>query len=269
MEGWPRSHRNASRLRTNSMPPDPAFPGYAERTSYPVYPSVPPKNRYGRRRAGSRYVEELGRSKQRHSHRYGNELHNQIASADVQDEMSPSRRYAVNNLDEIPYHDIAYPFGPFPQYDKLRGTRPPQHEPPKEHHYMHARTDDAYQTTPHHHISYNFPARYSDNEDSWRSDESSPLGLSFGFSLGFFGLDGNTRVPLAKTPPMSLERGWVRGSKSIVGDDSKMYRESIFNISSSRYTNFSDRGLPCEAELNVQPPAAASQRSLHPLLNWM
>ena len=46
-------------------------------------------------------------------------------------------------------------------------------------------------------------------------------------------------------------------------------RESIIDVSSSRYVDISDSGHPCGAELILQPRVGDSERALQPLLNWM
>ena len=99
--------------------------------------------------------------------------------------------------------------------------------------------------------------------------ERSTSGLSFGLSFGFFDPYEKPQDSPAPTSGTSPHRGKVKGSKSIVGEDPQKFNEYIFNVLSSRYRNSSDSGQRCEAKLVLQPPAGESERSLHPLLNWM
>ena len=100
-------------------------------------------------------------------------------------------------------------------------------------------------------------------------DQRSPRGLKFGVSLARSSPDNNSSVPITQTPETNLGHDGVKGSKNIIEGDYKIYKESIFSVSSSRYTNFSDLAMPVEAELVLQPPAGPTKRSLSPLLTWM
>lgn len=97
----------------------------------------------------------------------------------------------------------------------------------------------------------------------------SPPSLSFGFSFGDPIPEGDSRASLTQASFTTLDRGGVKGSKSIVGDDFKAYRKSIFNVLSSRYTNFSYTQEQCIAELVMQPPSETPEQNLNLLLIWM
>ena len=197
------------------------------------YPS--PRHDSGRRRTESRYINEPGRSKIKISHRRASEYRKRsIYSAQHFDQaLDPGLFHTKHN------------FNPYPE---TRSRRP---EPVISHGGGRSRVRCCRVVS-------------EDSEDEDRP--SSPL--SVGFSFKSFDPHEKSQGSSAQISLTSPGRGRISGSKSIVGDESKTYRESIINVSSSRYINSSDPGQSCGAELILQPPARG-ERSLQPLLNWM
>lgn len=245
-----------------------------------------------RRRTESRRVEEPGRSKQKISHRHGSGHQKQSAFTGVHNEATPGHYYADDSPKKFHYHypnETPYRFSR--RHDRLDGQEKnwgllvPEGQNIDEMLIQEGRMAPHYdprlvRDTFYHPPDSIDPKRrtYSEAQNSVSTisytdrsykDKLSPTGLSFGFSFGVFAQDQRSSISLPETSLTNLDRAGVKGSNNIVRGDSKVYRESIFNVSSSRYTNRSDLGLPCEAELVLQPLAGASERSLHPLLNWM
>ena len=203
----------------------------------PLYPeayNTSPRHDFGRRRTESRYIKEPGRSRIKISHRRGSDYHTQNTYSPQQfiQTLDPK----LFDPESINHQSPIYENLPSPE-----AVDPHEHE----------------EGSPHLH-----------SEDLEDKDERS-FPLSFGFSFDFFDPYEKSQESFAQTSLTSLGRGRIRGSKGIVGDESKTYRESIIDVSSSRYVNISDPGQSCGAELILQPPAGESERSLQPLLSWM
>ena len=113
------------------------------------------------------------------------------------------------------------------------------------------------------------PPSMVSSRDISDTDQRSPRGLTFEISLARSNADKNSSVSLTQTSETSLGHDRVKGSKNITEGDYKVYEESIFNISSSRYTNFLDLRMPVEAELVLQPRPRPTEKRLNPLLTWM
>ena len=94
-------------------------------------------------------------------------------------------------------------------------------------------------------------------------------GLTFGFSLERSNLDKSPSVSLIQTSKTSVGHDVVKESKNIIEDESKVYKERIFSVSSSRYTKSLDLRTSVEAELVLQPPPPPTDKSLSRLLTWM
>ena len=94
-------------------------------------------------------------------------------------------------------------------------------------------------------------------------------GLTFGFSLARWNPDKSPSVSLTQTSETRVGHDVVKESKNIKEGDYKVYKESIFRVSSSRYTKSLDLRTSVEAELVSQPPPPPTDKSLSPLLTWM
>ena len=188
---------------------------------------------------------------------------------------------------EYPPYPVVFPHGPEPRYSSLQyvtDSRRHNHGHRGRNHghrghnnghrgHNHGHRDDQFyrrmeqleqlEETGHH-----YEDRGTESETD-NNTERSPSGLSFGLSFGFFDPYEKPQDSPAPTSWTSPHRGKVKGSKSIVGEDPQKFNEYIFNVLSSRYRTSSDFGQRCEAKLVLQPPAGESERSLHPLLNWM
>ena len=198
----------------------------------PVYPkayNVSPMLDSGRRRTESRYIKELGKPRIKISHRRGCEYHKRSA-------------YGAQHFDQTLNPGL------------LDAER-------------------VYNGRSNNKISYSnvrdlIPKRkevdtFSDSED----ERSRPL--SVGFSFNFFDPYEKSQKIFAQISSTSLGRGRIRGPKSIDGNESKAYSESIIDVLSSRYVDISDPGQSCRAELSSQPQAREPERGLQPLLTWM
>ena len=195
----------------------------------PEVDNTSPRHGFSRRRTESRYVKEPERSRIKISHRRGGEYHN--------DESTYSTQHFTQTLSPRPFD--------------ARPTDYYVHGPED----LHTYEDEEESSSMH-------------SEDSVDEDERSHP-LTMGFPFKFFDPYEKSQESFAQTSLTSLGRGRIRGSKSIVGDESKSYRETIINVSSSRYVGISDSGQSCRAELILQPPAGRSEKGLSPLLNWI
>ena len=105
--------------------------------------------------------------------------------------------------------------------------------------------------------------------DLFGMNQCSPRGPTFGISYSLLNPDDNSSVSLAQTSDRSLGHDGLKGSKKVMKGDCKVYKESIFNVSTSRYTNSLDRTVPVEAELVLQPRSRPTGNSPTPLMSWM
>ena len=198
----------------------------------PVYPkayNVSPMLDSGRRRTESRYIKEPGKPRIKISHRRGCEYHKRSA-------------YGAQHFDQTLNPGLL---------DTER--------------IYNGRSNDGVlfrkrSVAKFKHVDAAFS---SDSED-----ERSRL-PSVGFAFNFFDPYENSQRSFAQISSTSLGRGRIRGPKSIDGNESKAYSESIIDVLSSRYVDISDPGQSCRAELSSQPQARASERGLQPLLTWM
>ena len=240
----------------------PIYPRYnpypADLPDYQELHTAPP----GRRRTESRRVEEPGRPEQRISHHHGSGFQKQSVYANRQNRTLPAALgdpyYPHIGLHGHPtYHSAAATAGvPYYLNDTPIDNLYESHE---QHHPRHAPAP----------LPHGLPSNDRSEDYAQPQFERFRAGLSFGFSFGNLDSEDDSRVLTAQTSLTSPNRGGVKLSKNIVGNDSRVYSESIFNVSSSQYKSLLDIGQSSEAELIVQPPVGASERSLHPLLNWM
>ena len=131
-----------------------------------------------------------------------------------------------------------------------------------------------------HTMSISAPSKVSSRDVS-DMDQRWSRGLTFGISLARSISDKNSSVSLTQTSETRLGLDGVKGSKNIIEGDYKAYKESIFSVSSSRYTGpLSPRmcsqstsslhpRMSIGAELVLQPPARPTEKGLSPLLTWM
>lgn len=189
-----------------------------------------PRHDSDRRRIESRYIKEPGRPRIKISHRRGSEYHRRST-------------YSAQHFDQILNSRLS-------------------HTEPIKHRYA-GRVRELRRPRPVKKYDYEESTHLNSEDSEHRDERSLPL------SFNFFDPYEEFQESLAQTSLLSLDRGRIRGSKTIVGDESKTYRERIIDVSSSRYINISDSGRRCGAELISQRPAGESERDLQPLLNWM
>ncbi len=269
----------------------------------------PPAYGYSRKRTESRRIEGPGRSPHIITHRHGSEYQKQSVYASARYQTLPSRynshgpRMITTRFTSPPEPQIhlynaeqrlrfeqeenrrsrprPYPPPPEPQ------IHPSYHNHPRSYQHSHHKRqpqmnrlnrDTEYEARMR---AEELSAMLRDDKRSISSsskvssrdisemDQRSPRGLKFGFSLARSSPDKNSSVSITQTLETSLGHDGVKGSKNIIEGDYKVYKENIFSVSSSRYTNFLDLRLPVEAELVLQPPAGPTKKSLSPLLTWM
>ena len=263
-------------------------------------PTLPaPVYRYGRKRTESRRIEGPGRSEYIITHRHGSEYQKQSVFATAQSQSLPSRYN--RHGPQIPNYFSAPPAGPpiqhghdFPMVQmppappQVRDLKPPHpgHPPGFDQHGRYS-DDDIHHIPPTHHghppgfdqhghhghQPQIVRGRYSDDDiiaisDDSDMDQRSPRSLTFGISLAPSNSDKDSSVSLTQASETSLGHDGVKGSKNN-GEGDKKYKETIFSVSSSRYTNSLDFRMPVEAELVLQPPPIPTEKSLNPLLTWM
>lgn len=159
-----------------------------------------PRHDSGRIRTDSRHIKQRGRSKTKISHPRGSEYHKRT---------SYGGQYGDPTLD--PRHTQSYSYQPTSWiYEDTHGP-----ERVKIH-------------------DYGAESPYSTSEGSASEDEGS-LPPPFGFSFGFFDPYEKSQESFTRRSSISLSRGRIKGSKNIVGDESKPFRERLIDVSSSRY----------------------------------
>ena len=251
-----------------------AFLGYSAVSMNPTLPS--PVYRYGRRRSESRHIEGPGRSEYIITHHHGSEYQKQSVFASAQPQSLPGRynRHGPQITNYLPapppQPQIRHRFDPrmvqmppapprAPEFHLIPPAHP-GHPPGFDQHGHHG-----HQIQIDRHDSGDDIIAVSDDSDT---DQRSPRSLTFGISLAPSNSDKNSSVSLTQACETSLGHDGVTGSKiNIEGD--KKYKETIFSVSSSRYTNSLDLRMPVEAELVLQPQPKPTEKSLNPLLTWM
>ena len=240
---------------------------------------------HGRKRTELRRIKGPGKSEYIITHRHGSEYQKQSVFANVQPEESPS---AYNN------HE---PF--ITPYD----SAPPPQRPPIRHLAMdlghHDRQDfrhhDQQTVEPIHAESARRRFRRSEprfyaksrirekrlytmfsssssklsSSDNCEMDHRSPRSLKFAVSLARSDSDKSSSVPLTQTSETGIGHDGVKRLNNTREGDYKVYKENIFNVLSSRYTNLFEFGMPDEAELILQPLPRPNQKVRSPLLTWL
>ncbi len=238
-----------------------------------MYP--PPAYGYSRTRTESRRIEGPGRSPHIITHRHGSEYQKQSVYASAQHQTLPSR-YNSHGPRMITTRFTSPPEPQIHLYNAIKREEQSHHK--RQPQMNRLNRDTEYEARMR---AEELSAMLRDDKRSISSsskvssrdisemDQRSPRGLKFGFSLARSSPDKNSSVSITQTLETSLGHDGVKGSKSIIEGDYKVYKENIFSVSSSRYTNFLDLRLPVEAELVLQPPAGPTKKSLSPLLTWM
>ena len=231
-------------MDTNSMPLAPAYG-------------------YGRKRTESRRIEGPGRSEYIITHRHGSNYQKQSVFASAQPQRLPSRYNSLHGAHATPYYSAPPPASPavVPAAFDREGPSRARMLPPIYPIQRSIRKEKEYTMS----ISSSGKTSSSDFSDM---DQHSPRGLTFGISLARSNPDKNSSVSLTQTSEPKFGLDGVKESKKITEGDCKVYMESIFSVSSSRYTNSLDLRMPVEAELVLQPPPGPTEKSLSPLLTW-
>ena len=206
-------------------------------------PRLPaPAYGYGRKRTESRRIEGPGSSEYILTHRHGSGYQKQSVFAGAEPQSSSSlynghgrRRTYRYSAPQHGHH------GHQPELDKLLLVRRKDKE-----------------------LTISSSSEVS-SEDIADMHQRSPRGLTFGISLASSNSDKTSSVSFTQTCQTGLDHGRVKGSKNTIESGLK---ESIFRVSSSRYTHPLDMRLPVEAELVLQPPPRPTEKSLSPLLTW-
>ena len=256
-------------------------------------PRLPaPEYGYGRKRTESRRIEGPGSSEYILTHRHGSEYQKQSVFASAQPRSLPSRYNSHGH--QRRYFPPASPSGP--QIQHRHHDHHPGFDVDDAHdgHDAHDAHDDYEQEElrrghahrSHSHRRYSrasdprvipvihstelriprFPSGGLRSRDIADMDQRSPRGLTFGISLACSSSDKNSSVSFAQTSETGSGHDGVKGSKNTIKSG---YKESIFRVLSSRYTNSLALRMPVEAELVLQPPPRPTEKSLSPLLTWM
>ena len=245
-------------------------------------PRLPaPAYGYGRKRTESRRIEGPGRSQYVITHRHGSEYQKQSVFASVKPQTAPPLLHSHGHHGHSPGLDQpGYPNHPrvLEQHGDFHPRLGPGHHdlPRVFERYRHPPEfaeairfgRKSPRETKHRKMPISSPSTVSSRDDS-DMDQRSPRGLTFGISLARSNSDKNSSVSLTQASETSLGHNGVKGSKNNIEGDYKVYKETIFSVSSSRYTNSLDLAMPVEAELVLQPPPRPTERSLNPLLTWM